>query len=90
MDDTRKRKRKFSAPHTKQAAQKRQKVKAGKHAATQARTRAGGHVVAADSLPWTAVAVPEMFNDAEGFFGLEEVTGVEVVRDGDNVRFVSA
>jgi hypothetical protein len=30
-----------------------------------------------------------MFEDAEGFFGLEEVEGVEVVREGDVVKFVS-
>ena len=29
-----------------------------------------------------------MFEDAEGFFGLEEVEGVDVVRDGDIVKFV--
>lgn len=46
--------------------------------------------VAADSLKWKSVEIPEMFDDAEGFFGLEEVTGVDVVRDGDLVRFVTA
>jgi hypothetical protein len=30
-----------------------------------------------------------MFDDAEGFFGLEEVEGVDVVREGDVVKFVS-
>jgi ATP-dependent RNA helicase DDX24/MAK5 len=29
-----------------------------------------------------------MFEDAEGFFGLEEVEGVEVIREGDTVKFV--
>lgn len=46
--------------------------------------------VAADSLKWKSVEIPEMFDDAEGFFGLEEVTGVDVVRDGDMVKFVTA
>jgi len=32
--------------------------------------------------------MPEMFDDAEGFYGLEEVEGVEIVRDGQNVKFV--
>ena len=32
--------------------------------------------------------MPEMFEDAEGFFGLEEVDGVEVVREGDSLKFV--
>lgn len=46
--------------------------------------------VAADSLKWKSVEIPEMFDDAEGFFGLEEVTGVDVVRDGNLVKFVTA
>lgn len=46
--------------------------------------------IAADSLKWTTVEIPEMYDDAEGFFGLEEVKGVDVVRDGDMVRFVTA
>lgn len=31
-----------------------------------------------------------MFDDAEGFYGLEEVEGVEVVRQGDTISFVSS
>lgn len=46
--------------------------------------------VAVDKLRWKTVEVPEMFDDAEGFYGLEEVEGVEVVRQGDTVSFVSA
>lgn len=46
--------------------------------------------VALDALPWGEVEMPEMFDDAEGFFGLEEVDDVEVVRDGNTVRFVSS
>ena len=45
--------------------------------------------ISADKLPWQTVEVPEMFDDAEGFFGLEEISGVDVVRQGDNVQFVS-
>src|SRR4051794_16459048 len=41
-----------------------------------------------NALAWRNVEVPEMFDDAEGFFGLEEVEGVDVVRDGATVRFV--
>ncbi|KAL1871640.1 ATP-dependent RNA helicase [Diaporthe australafricana] len=47
-------------------------------------------VVDANSLAWKAVDLPEMFNDAEGFFGLEEISGIEVVRNGDVVKFVTA
>lgn len=46
-------------------------------------------VVDANSLAWKAVDLPEMFNDAEGFFGLEEISGVDIVRNGDVVKFVS-
>lgn len=47
-------------------------------------------VVDANSLAWKPVDLPEMFNDAEGFFGLEEITGVDVVRNGNVVKFVSS
>lgn len=45
--------------------------------------------VALDALPWNEVEMPDMFEDAEGFFGLDEVDNVEVVRDGNSVKFVS-
>ena len=46
---------------------------------------------AADALPWKTVDVGTgSLLDAEGFFGLEEVEGVEVVKHGDKVEFVSA
>ena len=34
-----------------------------------------------DQLAWKEVALPDRFEDAEGFFGLEEIDNVEVVRD---------
>ena len=35
-----------------------------------------------DTLPWQEVALPKSgFEDAEGFFGLEEISDVEVVKD---------
>ena len=34
-----------------------------------------------DALPWTEVPLPDRFEDAEGFFGLEEIENVEVIRD---------
>ena len=48
----------------------------------------GKRAVALDALPWNEVEMPDMFEDAEGFFGLEEVEGVEVIREGDTVKFV--
>ena len=41
------------------------------------------HTVAADSLPWTSTTLPDRLDDAEGFFGLEEVSDVEIVRNED-------
>ena len=74
-------KRKRSEGHAKRpkasgAASKRQKSNAGKK------------VTSVDALSWKSVDVPEMFDDAEGFYGLEEVEGVDIVRDGNTVKFV--
>jgi ATP-dependent RNA helicase DDX24/MAK5 len=53
------------------------------------KSNAGKRVTSVNSLAWKSVEVPEMFDDAEGFFGLEEVEGVDIVREGDTVKFVS-
>lgn len=37
--------------------------------------------VAIDALPWKEVALPERLEDAEGFFGLEEIEHVKIIRD---------
>lgn len=38
--------------------------------------------VTLDTLPWHEVPFPESgFEDAEGFFGLEEISDVEIVKD---------
>ena len=44
--------------------------------------------VSVDALAWKTVDVPEMFDDAEGFYGLEVVEGVDIVKDGGAVQFV--
>ncbi|KAI5866000.1 ATP-dependent RNA helicase MAK5 [Durotheca rogersii] len=47
--------------------------------------------VSVDSLRWHKAKLPDMVNDAEGFYGLEEVEDVEVVRKDDNtVEFRAA
>lgn len=45
--------------------------------------------VKSDQLRWTEVALPDRLEDAEGFFGLEEIDDIEVVKDanGKNVLF---
>jgi ATP-dependent RNA helicase DDX24/MAK5 len=37
--------------------------------------------IAIDSLKWKSTSIPDHLDDYEGFYGLEEVDGVEVVRD---------
>lgn len=71
---------------SKQPTQKRRKVKSGLQSPP---ATAAKRAVDVDSLPWRSVAVPEMFGDAEGFYGLEEVDDVEIVREGDKIQFVS-
>jgi ATP-dependent RNA helicase DDX24/MAK5 len=66
------------------SSKKRQKIAATGHEKSGVKKRP----VALDALPWNEVEMPDMFEDAEGFFGLEEVEDVEVVRDGSKVQFV--
>ncbi len=68
-----------------QKYKKRQKIESAKNGFSKPQKRA----VAVDALPWNEVKMPDMFDDAEGFFGLEEVEGVEIVKEGGNVKFVS-
>jgi hypothetical protein len=74
---------KRSAPSTGGGSKKRQKIKLAKDVSS-----APKKAVAVDSLPWNEVKLPDMYDDAEGFFGLEEVEGVEIVKEGGNVKFV--
>ncbi|KAJ5189469.1 hypothetical protein N7491_005800 [Penicillium cf. griseofulvum] len=39
--------------------------------------------IAVDDLNWKEVAMPDRMEDAEGFFGLEEIEGVEIIKQGD-------
>ncbi|KAI8631216.1 DEAD/DEAH box helicase [Xylariaceae sp. FL1651] len=52
--------------------------------ATQKSQKLTKRSVAFNSLRWSKSKLPDMFNDSEGFFGLEEVEGVEIVRNSDN------
>lgn len=65
-----------------QNSKKRQRIEPPKNGTLQKRP------VAADALPWNEVEMPEMFDDAEGFFGLEEIDGIDVIREGDSIKFV--
>jgi ATP-dependent RNA helicase DDX24/MAK5 len=77
-------KRARPVPKASQRSKKRQKIEPGRNGSAKVEKRA----VALDALPWNEVEMPDMFEDAEGFFGLEEVEGVEVIREGDTVKFV--
>jgi ATP-dependent RNA helicase DDX24/MAK5 len=81
---TEQKKRSRPLPNTSQRSKKRQKIEPAKNVAVEKRK------VAVDALPWNEIEMPDMFDDAEGFFGLEEVEGVEVIRDGDTVKFVTS
>jgi len=64
---------------------KRRKTQGGDANAKAKEKRA----VNVDALSWKTVDVPEMFDDAEGFYGLEVVEGVDIVKEGGTVQFVS-
>ena len=46
-------------------------------------------IVGVDDLNWKGVALPDRLEDAGGFFGLEEIDDVEIVRPqgGGEIRF---
>ncbi|KAI6375407.1 ATP-dependent RNA helicase [Pyricularia grisea] len=84
--DITKQKRKLDSKQN--TSPKRRKVQANGKA--QPKAKRPKRVVPADSLSWRSVDIPELFDDAEGFFGLEEVEGVDVIRDGGMVKFVTS
>lgn len=58
-------------------ARKRQKLDTDDATQPSKRPR----IVKADSLPWKSVSLPDRMDDYEGFFGLEEIDDVDVMRD---------
>ncbi|KAI2601764.1 DEAD-domain-containing protein [Hypoxylon sp. NC1633] len=66
-----------NTPATKKAKSRQSTIKSTKR--TKARKP-----TTADSLQWREAKLPDMFNDAEGFYGLEEVDDVEVIRNSNN------
>ncbi|KAK8062648.1 ATP-dependent RNA helicase MAK5 [Apiospora hydei] len=65
-----------------QSASKKQKTQPKPK--SQKPTRRPNRLLAADALKWKAAELPDMLNDAEGFFGLEEIDDVEVIKRPDN------
>ena len=47
----------------------------------------GGKFVEINDLAWKEVSLPDTLEDVEGFFGLEEIDDVEIVRDGDGMQY---
>ncbi|CUM56379.1 unnamed protein product [Debaryomyces tyrocola] len=45
-------------------------------------------IVKVDNLNWKAVDIPDNLDDYQGFYGLEEIDGVDVKVTGGNVEFV--
>lgn len=65
---------------------KRRKVNAS---AADSSDDAAKDFVDIDQLDWQTVTLPDRLEDAEGFYGLEEIDGVDIVRPSDNgqIRF---
>ncbi|KAL8715746.1 MAG: hypothetical protein Q9220_000413 [cf. Caloplaca sp. 1 TL-2023] len=61
------------------ASRKRKRKQNGGQNGHLTRTKA----VQLDALPWAEATLPDRLDDAEGFFGLEEVSDVEVVKDAE-------
>ncbi|KAM5439757.1 ATP-dependent RNA helicase [Microsporum ferrugineum] len=59
---------------------------------SQAETSPTEEVVNIDALDWQTVQPPDILEDAEGFYGLEEIDGVDIVRptDGSQLKFLAA
>ncbi|KAI9800915.1 MAG: ATP-dependent RNA helicase [Piccolia ochrophora] len=50
----------------------------------RSKPKRSGQVVSLDTLQWKDVPMPDVMEDYEGFFGLEEVDNVEVSRSGEH------
>ncbi|KAI0839920.1 DEAD-domain-containing protein [Hypoxylon sp. FL0890] len=81
-------KRKATSQTTNAPAKK--KAKAHQQALRSTKKTKARKPITANSLQWRKAKLPDMFNDAEGFYGLEEVDDVEVIRNGDKVEFRAA
>ncbi|KAK8096851.1 ATP-dependent RNA helicase [Apiospora kogelbergensis] len=82
MVDYKKRKLNLAAAAAGQSSSKKQKTQAKPK--SQKPVKRANRLFAADSLKWKEADLPDMFGDAEGFFGLEEIDDVEVIKRPDN------
>ncbi|KAI9818797.1 MAG: ATP-dependent RNA helicase [Pycnora praestabilis] len=76
-------KRSFESKPQSQSSRKRQKIDGiakGSHYERTKGKAGAGRIASLDQLEWKEVPMPDRLEDVEGFFGLEEVEDVEVVR----------
>ena len=62
--------------------QKRPKTRATHRKAERNNLHVSNNEIEIDELPWQQVALPDRLDDAEGFFGLEEIDNVQVIKSG--------
>ncbi|KAL7666301.1 ATP-dependent RNA helicase MAK5 [[Candida] zeylanoides] len=62
--------------------------KPGKTPSLKQKLHRESKVVTVDNLKWKAVDVPDTLDDWEGFYGLEEIDGVDVKVEGGVTKFV--
>lgn len=68
-------------------ARKRQRVDSEAQRDDAKATTQPGKKLRLESLQWKEVDMPDRLGDFEGFYGLEEIDDVDVVRDGDILSF---
>lgn len=88
--DTKKRKSpsKIAKAERNQAAHKRRKIETAPKKSKKApkAVEPVKRAVRLEDLPWNPLGIPDHMEDYEGFLGLEEVEGVEVVKDDKSGR----
>ena len=80
----------MAPPHGKRSRVEKSQASRKKHRTNNAPAKprkalTAGQFVPPDKLQWKEVELPDQLEDAEGFFGLEEIDDVEVVRNEKDV-----
>ncbi|KAI9790993.1 MAG: ATP-dependent RNA helicase [Peltula sp. TS41687] len=87
-------KRRLESEKDSSKSRKKHKVKQGqtKDALVKVSAKSARRPVALEELDWKTVPLPDQLEDAEGFFGLEEVEDVDVVHNPESgqVEYISA
>lgn len=72
---------KRKSAHEAEIGASKKRHKTGFSARQDIKSFLGGKAVAIEHLAWKEVSLPDRLEDAEGFFGLEEVEDIQIVRD---------